>query len=247
MAGRKRSPSEKETRVLLESGRRCCLCYGLNSDFSVKQGQIAHLDRNPANDNLDNLAFLCLEHHDAYDGKTSQSKGYTIHEVKWHRSVLVEEVAKFRKENAPALTLAGKNPTANLEERTNKVYVPRIVDEPEGYGGRGVLVVENGVSHRLMAYDYYADTPVNQIYPDLCEQDSSGYGKDGNGGLTWGYGGTGPSWTAYSILRDLVGIESAGKYWPSFAAKVIERLPQRSNWVLTSVDILRQLDFLPND
>lgn len=247
MAGRKKTPSEIETQVLSESGRRCCLCYGLNSDFKIQKGQIAHLDRNPANNDLDNLVFLCLDHHDAYDGRTSQSKGYTIHEVKWYRSVLVEAVVKSRKENLSELPLTSKNPTLNIAGRTNKVYVPRIVDEATSYGGRGILVIENGLSYRLMAYDYYSDTPVNQIYPDLCGQDPSSYGKDGNGGLTWGYHGTGPRWTAYSILRDLVGIESASKYWPSFVLNVIERLPQRSNWALTSVEILSWLDSIPND
>ena len=81
------------------SRRRCCICYGLNRDVQIKQGQIAHLDGNPSNDALDNLAFLCLAHHDIFDSKTSQSKGLTP-----------QEVRKYRKELHEIIDLAWKQP-----------------------------------------------------------------------------------------------------------------------------------------
>src|SRR5690348_13611853 len=48
MAKRKHVPSDVEVRVLEKSKRRCCLCFSLDGDFKEKEGQIAHLDRNPA-------------------------------------------------------------------------------------------------------------------------------------------------------------------------------------------------------
>ena len=68
------------------------MCFGLNRDTSIKQGQIAHLDQNPANKAEDNLAFLCFEHHDRYDSSSSQSKNFTLTEVKHFRSELYEMV-----------------------------------------------------------------------------------------------------------------------------------------------------------
>lgn len=62
----------------------------------MKQGQIAHLDRDPQNDCLDNLAFLCLSHHDQYDTRTSQSKGWTIAEVVHYRVLLYRKVEILR-------------------------------------------------------------------------------------------------------------------------------------------------------
>lgn len=82
-------PKQVETKVLRLSKRRCCLCFGLNSDLDQKKGQIAHLDKNPSNNSLNNLAFLCLEHHDSYDSKTSQSKNFTMPEVKQYRAELI--------------------------------------------------------------------------------------------------------------------------------------------------------------
>jgi hypothetical protein len=68
-------PGDTQDQVILLSRRRCCVCFGLIGNFDVKAGQIAHLDHDNKNSELDNLAFLCLEHHDQYDSKTSQSKG----------------------------------------------------------------------------------------------------------------------------------------------------------------------------
>lgn len=77
-----------QANVLLRSRRRCCICFGLNRDTSLKQGQIAHLDRNPSNTTEENLTFLCFDHHDQYDSTTRQSKNFTLAEVKQFRSEL---------------------------------------------------------------------------------------------------------------------------------------------------------------
>lgn len=90
---RKKIPDNIQKEVLVTSRRRCCICYGLNRDISIKKGQIAHLDGDNNNNNkFDNLAFLCFDHHDEYDGKTSQSKNFTIKEVKKYRAELYENV-----------------------------------------------------------------------------------------------------------------------------------------------------------
>lgn len=71
-----------ETQVLVASRRRCCLCVYLHGQNQVRKGQLAHLDRNPNDSCFDNLVFLCHDHHDEYDGRTSQSKGLTEGEVR---------------------------------------------------------------------------------------------------------------------------------------------------------------------
>jgi len=88
---RKHIPAETEAEVFSRSRRRCCICFGLHRNKDIKQGQIAHLDRNPANASFENLAWLCLEHHDQYDSRASQSKSMTIQEVKGYRKELYSE------------------------------------------------------------------------------------------------------------------------------------------------------------
>ena len=86
---RKRVPSATTTEVLTSSRRRCCICFCLESDSGVKtDGQIAHIDRNPANRSVDNLVYLCLRHHDLYDTIRSQSRGITASEIKHYRTEL---------------------------------------------------------------------------------------------------------------------------------------------------------------
>jgi DNA-binding MarR family transcriptional regulator len=58
----------------------------------VKAGQIAHPDGDRSNSTVDNLAFLCLVHHDQYDSRTSQSKNLTVEEVKTYRTELHDKV-----------------------------------------------------------------------------------------------------------------------------------------------------------
>jgi len=83
-------PKTIETDVLLASRRRCCLCIFLNHRDEVRKGQIAHLNHDPRDFRFENLVWLCLEHHDEYDGKTSQSKGLTLEEVREYRDKLYE-------------------------------------------------------------------------------------------------------------------------------------------------------------
>ncbi len=106
MAKRKRIPKETQTQLLVQSRRRCCLCFGLNQDLAEKRGQIAHLDGDSSNNQLDNLAYLCIPHHDQYDSRTSQSKGLTVDEVKAYREQLYKALALSAPDSdkAPAST-----------------------------------------------------------------------------------------------------------------------------------------------
>ena len=52
-AQRRRVPASVINNILIKSRRRCCFCFGLNSDDTQKAGQIAHLDRNVLNHNED--------------------------------------------------------------------------------------------------------------------------------------------------------------------------------------------------
>jgi hypothetical protein len=90
---RKRIPDDVQARVLTRSRRRCCICYGLNRDTSIKQGQIAHIDQEASNGSEENLVFLCMPCHDRYDSTTRQSKNFTAAEVKHFRTELDQALA----------------------------------------------------------------------------------------------------------------------------------------------------------
>ena len=93
MALRTRIPPEVVADVLVTSRRRCCICFAVSGDAEEKKGQVAHLDRDASNNSRDNLIFLCLNHHDQYDTRTSQSKGFTVEEVGRYRAQLDRFIA----------------------------------------------------------------------------------------------------------------------------------------------------------
>jgi len=57
----------------------------------VRKGQIAHLNRDRSDSQFENLVFLCLEHHDEYDSRPSQSKGFSSEEVRQYRDRLYKK------------------------------------------------------------------------------------------------------------------------------------------------------------
>jgi hypothetical protein len=88
MKARTHIPEHILHRVLDRSRRRCALCVHFDNDYGQKEGQIAHLDRDRSNSAEDNLAYLCLPHHDDYDTKRRQTKNLIISEVKTARDRL---------------------------------------------------------------------------------------------------------------------------------------------------------------
>ena len=62
MAQRIPLPDQLATRVMFASDRTCCVCR-----LEKHKVQIHHIDENPANDDFDNLAVICLHcHSDAH-------------------------------------------------------------------------------------------------------------------------------------------------------------------------------------
>jgi hypothetical protein len=89
-------PDSVEISVLMKCKRRCALCYGLNNDDGEKRGQLAHIDRDGANVEERNAAFLCSFHHDLYDSTSHQSKGYMPGELKGHQETLLAYVRTIK-------------------------------------------------------------------------------------------------------------------------------------------------------
>ncbi|HEX8127066.1 MAG TPA: hypothetical protein VF548_15935 [Allosphingosinicella sp.] len=71
----------------------------MDRDLRRKKGQISHIDGDRTNSSPSNLAYLCLDHHDELDSRTSQSKGLTSREVRAYRESLVARMAEERLEN----------------------------------------------------------------------------------------------------------------------------------------------------
>ncbi|HEV7486106.1 MAG TPA: hypothetical protein VGQ65_10525 [Thermoanaerobaculia bacterium] len=129
MSKRKPISRETESAVLVLSRRRCCVCFALNRDTDLKRGQqIAHLNHNSGNSELDNLVYLCLDHHNEYDSRTSQAKGLTVNELRQFRIELHE--ALERAWSAPvkfgAIELAAADPLSGRFVRKGELQLEKL-------------------------------------------------------------------------------------------------------------------------
>jgi len=89
---RKRISDSVTEEVLKRCRRKCCMCFGLKQEIVVKEGQIAHLNRNRNMTDIDNLVYLCLDCHKIYDSQSNRTIGYRPGEVRHYRDQLFREL-----------------------------------------------------------------------------------------------------------------------------------------------------------
>jgi hypothetical protein len=92
---RKPFPESVQTEVLVKCRRRCAFCYLIDQDADEKEGQVAHIDRNPENNAKENAAWLCTKHHARYDTRSRQTKGYSPDELRKYQQILYASVESF--------------------------------------------------------------------------------------------------------------------------------------------------------
>ncbi|WP_373078049.1 hypothetical protein [Fusobacterium varium] len=107
---RKSIPTQTKINILTKSKRRCAYCFGLHGDLKVKHGQIAHIDRNNENNSENNLAFLCLEHHNVYDSTFKQTINLFPQELINYKTQLENYIAK----NTSLLDNSSINPNGTI-------------------------------------------------------------------------------------------------------------------------------------
>lgn len=108
--------------VVTACRRRCCLCVFISKVEEEKRGQIAHLNKDASDSKFENLVYLCLEHHDLYDSRTSQSKGYTEIEVRHYRDELHKRYPK-----SEALEDKALKPTEAVQERSTVSGYDKVI------------------------------------------------------------------------------------------------------------------------
>jgi hypothetical protein len=124
---RKSFPESVQTEVLVKCRRRCAFCYWLDQDADEKEGQVAHIDRNPENNAKKNAAWLCTKHHARYDSRSRQTKGYSPDELRKYQQILYASVESF--ETWPSKKRSRSKPRSRSGRRggmSQEVYDRRI-------------------------------------------------------------------------------------------------------------------------
>lgn len=87
---RRRIPKSTEGELLFKTDMKCCVCSDKRGDH------IHHLDENPSNNNLDNLAFLCFDHHEEASVKNNLRKKLTPETIRKYRELHYDVVQNNR-------------------------------------------------------------------------------------------------------------------------------------------------------
>ncbi len=99
----------------------------------MKKGQLAHLDQDNGNAAEDNLAFLCLEHHDEYDSTPNLSKGLRQREVtNWRDQLYKEMEYRFRTVTLGPLRILYDEARHCFREHNKHCAIYRVAVRNEG-------------------------------------------------------------------------------------------------------------------
>lgn len=127
--------------VLIKSARRCALCFGLHGTLEwERQGQIAHVNRDSSDAAFNNLAFLCIAHHDVYDSTPRQSRGWTPGELLYHRDRLYAAIDAGQHHGAdPVFVRVQTDPAMIAHEREMFRRADAVLNEKNLMEQLGVL------------------------------------------------------------------------------------------------------------
>lgn len=137
MARRPHLPRDIAAQVPMLVRRRCCLCVFLKDHTDECRGQIAHLNRRNGDHRLSNLVWLCLDHHDQYDSRTSQSRGLSELEVcSWRDKLIAHygEQPPFADDDRASHEMRDAGPATTAAAKWHRPWrfpLYQIADEPE--------------------------------------------------------------------------------------------------------------------
>lgn len=100
---RKAIPKPREVEILFLNRHTCCICQDKGKDV-----QIHHIDGNNSNNDIVNLAVLCLDCHSRVTGTRGQGKSYSSLEVKRYKKEWEANIKK--KHNLPSISRAKRVP-----------------------------------------------------------------------------------------------------------------------------------------
>ncbi|MHC4527856.1 MAG: hypothetical protein ACYS29_08265, partial [Planctomycetota bacterium] len=103
-------PEDVEAELLFRNDHRCCMCH--EGPAEAKAIQIHHINEDPSDYRLANLAVLCKPDHDRLKDRPWMARGYREAEIKKYKRQWEEAVAERRKHL--------QFPAATLKERTTE-------------------------------------------------------------------------------------------------------------------------------
>ncbi|WP_456310951.1 HNH endonuclease signature motif containing protein [Serratia proteamaculans] len=261
MTGRKTISPEVQSNVIIKSSSRCVICYGTRENTGVAYPgfQIAHIDKNNANNSEDNLALLCFDHHHLYDSTFSQGKNYNKETIKAWRQALYYDVANNRLASSNQQQLANITPMQPVASPTDeniitlRKYLFIAGEIATALGSDGTLLTFSIADHRT---EYIENHFSNWITSPLrCRKRNIAALQDEFNSILW------EIYNSYEFLGSLDEVPPhvipLGYYNHNGHSLIIgerdrcgvlfEKMDIRDNWILSKLSRLRDLYHLMDD
>ncbi len=117
---RKKIPKEIADELIFKSDRKCCVCKELGK-------QIHHIDGDTENSNVENLVFLCLNHHDEVSKSGGISRNLSPGLLRKYRSLLFQSVIEERRVTPSAKVEVNSTKSQTEESTFQQAYDASVV------------------------------------------------------------------------------------------------------------------------
>lgn len=110
MTPRRILPRHLEAEVLYLNDHTCCICRDRSKDV-----QIHHIDGNPANNSIGNLAVVSLDCHSRVTGRRGLGRSYTPEEVRKYKAGWERYVLALRRVRRPQVRRGNKELLSQID------------------------------------------------------------------------------------------------------------------------------------
>ena len=120
------------------------MCFHFHGDLDIKNGQIAHINKRNNDNSLDNLVYLCFDHHDNYDSRRSQSKGITSLELIHAKNSLQGNLSRNKKTESIKITISVEGDFHKLTSNEREQVLSKILSSAQINSAPEILNIESG-------------------------------------------------------------------------------------------------------
>lgn len=120
------------------------ICFHFHNDMGIKNGQIAHINKQRNDNDEDNLVFLCFEHHDEYDSTRSQSKGITSSEIKHAKQLLYEKLSQKMSSEPIKITISIEGNFDKLQPKEREMLLSKALTAAQVENNAKIVEIKPG-------------------------------------------------------------------------------------------------------
>jgi hypothetical protein len=106
---------EKVAQLMFQNRHMCCICHEPR-----KSVQIHHIDDDPANNEWENLAVLCLDCHSRVTGDEGLGRRYSVQEITLFKSGWEQQCAAFHQQEAAENNSGGDDEAEDEDENDDE-------------------------------------------------------------------------------------------------------------------------------